>query len=175
MQVLGWLFMNTVINAQHITPIKANWLYLIYVFFLKLMHLFAGGTNEGDHSDSSSMRKCLRKTRGELLFREYEVLACLTLCFHLFRMPSYIVTPITSMLRGFNFTYQHTTCEQVVQKKLVVWTKVVCQHHIHVFFFFLNTGGEIIGLLCFKMTTNHSYWCDPLSYPCFLPNNMLLL
>ncbi|XP_041849329.1 ORC ubiquitin ligase 1 [Melanotaenia boesemani] len=31
-----------------------------------------GGTNEGDHSDSPSMRKCLRKTRGELLFREYE-------------------------------------------------------------------------------------------------------
>uniref|UniRef100_A0A3B4ZW51 ORC ubiquitin ligase 1 n=1 Tax=Stegastes partitus TaxID=144197 RepID=A0A3B4ZW51_9TELE len=31
-----------------------------------------GGTNEGDHSDSPSMRKCLRKTRGELLLREYE-------------------------------------------------------------------------------------------------------
>nr|XP_019935826.1 PREDICTED: RING finger protein 219 [Paralichthys olivaceus] len=32
-----------------------------------------GGTNESDHSDSPSMRKCLRKTRGELLLREYEV------------------------------------------------------------------------------------------------------
>uniref|UniRef100_A0A3Q1F2Q9 RING-type domain-containing protein n=1 Tax=Acanthochromis polyacanthus TaxID=80966 RepID=A0A3Q1F2Q9_9TELE len=31
-----------------------------------------GGTNEGDHSDSPPMRKCLRKTRGELLLREYE-------------------------------------------------------------------------------------------------------
>ncbi|KAM6943428.1 ORC ubiquitin ligase 1 [Xenentodon cancila] len=31
-----------------------------------------GGTNEGEHSDSPSMRKCLRKTRGELLLREYE-------------------------------------------------------------------------------------------------------
>ncbi|XP_072236902.1 ORC ubiquitin ligase 1 [Leuresthes tenuis] len=31
-----------------------------------------GGTNESDHSDNPSMRKCLRKTRGELLFREYE-------------------------------------------------------------------------------------------------------
>lgn len=33
-----------------------------------------GGTNEGDHSDSPSVRKCLRKTRGELILREYEVL-----------------------------------------------------------------------------------------------------
>ncbi|XP_070826241.1 ORC ubiquitin ligase 1 [Chaetodon trifascialis] len=31
-----------------------------------------GGTSESDHSDSPSTRKCLRKTRGELLFREYE-------------------------------------------------------------------------------------------------------
>ncbi|XP_040019836.2 ORC ubiquitin ligase 1 [Gasterosteus aculeatus] len=31
-----------------------------------------GGTNESDHQDSLSMRKCLRKTRGELLLREYE-------------------------------------------------------------------------------------------------------
>uniref|UniRef100_A0A3Q2QAG6 RING-type domain-containing protein n=1 Tax=Fundulus heteroclitus TaxID=8078 RepID=A0A3Q2QAG6_FUNHE len=31
-----------------------------------------GGTNEGDYSESPSMRKCLRKTRGELLLREYE-------------------------------------------------------------------------------------------------------
>ncbi|KAF6732620.1 RING finger protein 219 [Oryzias melastigma] len=31
-----------------------------------------GGTNEGDHNDNPSMRKCLRKTRGELLLREYE-------------------------------------------------------------------------------------------------------
>ncbi|XP_051236374.1 ORC ubiquitin ligase 1 isoform X1 [Dicentrarchus labrax] len=31
-----------------------------------------GGTNESDHSDSPSMRKYLRKTRGELLLREYE-------------------------------------------------------------------------------------------------------
>ncbi|XP_074521764.1 ORC ubiquitin ligase 1 [Halichoeres trimaculatus] len=31
-----------------------------------------GGTNESDHSDSPRMRKCLRKTRGELLLREYE-------------------------------------------------------------------------------------------------------
>ncbi|CAN9507218.1 unnamed protein product [Ophioblennius macclurei] len=31
-----------------------------------------GGSNEGDHSDNPSIRKCLRKTRGELLFREYE-------------------------------------------------------------------------------------------------------
>ncbi|XP_075933995.1 uncharacterized protein obi1 isoform X2 [Anarhichas minor] len=31
-----------------------------------------GGTNESDHHDSLSMRKCLRKTRGELLLREYE-------------------------------------------------------------------------------------------------------
>ncbi|XP_059208006.1 ORC ubiquitin ligase 1 [Centropristis striata] len=31
-----------------------------------------GGTNESDHNDSPSMRKCLRKTRGELLLREYE-------------------------------------------------------------------------------------------------------
>ncbi|XP_039981421.1 ORC ubiquitin ligase 1 [Xiphias gladius] len=31
-----------------------------------------GGTNESDHSESPSTRKCLRKTRGELLLREYE-------------------------------------------------------------------------------------------------------
>ncbi|XP_029001080.1 ORC ubiquitin ligase 1 isoform X2 [Betta splendens] len=31
-----------------------------------------GGTNESDHSESASTRKCLRKTRGELLLREYE-------------------------------------------------------------------------------------------------------
>ncbi|XP_040894090.1 ORC ubiquitin ligase 1 [Toxotes jaculatrix] len=31
-----------------------------------------GGTNESDHIESPSMRKCLRKTRGELLLREYE-------------------------------------------------------------------------------------------------------
>lgn len=31
-----------------------------------------GGSNESDHSDSPSIRKCLRKTRGELLLREYE-------------------------------------------------------------------------------------------------------
>ncbi|XP_068175307.1 ORC ubiquitin ligase 1 [Antennarius striatus] len=31
-----------------------------------------GGTNETDHSDFPSMRKCLRKTRGELVLREYE-------------------------------------------------------------------------------------------------------
>ncbi|KAJ0001662.1 hypothetical protein NQD34_001458 [Periophthalmus magnuspinnatus] len=31
-----------------------------------------GGTNESDHKESTSTRKCLRKTRVELLFREYE-------------------------------------------------------------------------------------------------------
>ncbi|XP_061671091.1 ORC ubiquitin ligase 1 [Syngnathoides biaculeatus] len=31
-----------------------------------------GGTNESDHTESPSVRKCLRKTRGELLLREYE-------------------------------------------------------------------------------------------------------
>ncbi|XP_026176345.1 ORC ubiquitin ligase 1 [Mastacembelus armatus] len=31
-----------------------------------------GGTNDSDLSDSPSMRKCLRQTRGELLLREYE-------------------------------------------------------------------------------------------------------
>ncbi|KAK5874155.1 hypothetical protein PBY51_019128 [Eleginops maclovinus] len=31
-----------------------------------------GGTNESEHNDSTSIRKCLRKTRGELLLREYE-------------------------------------------------------------------------------------------------------
>ncbi|KAM9860869.1 ORC ubiquitin ligase 1 [Aulostomus maculatus] len=31
-----------------------------------------GNTNESDHSESPSTRKCLRKTRGELLLREYE-------------------------------------------------------------------------------------------------------
>ncbi|XP_061133381.1 ORC ubiquitin ligase 1 isoform X1 [Syngnathus typhle] len=31
-----------------------------------------GGTNESDHAESPSVRKCLRKTRGELLLREYE-------------------------------------------------------------------------------------------------------
>ncbi|XP_017296304.1 ORC ubiquitin ligase 1 [Kryptolebias marmoratus] len=31
-----------------------------------------GGTNEGDYSETPSMRKSLRKTRGELLLREYE-------------------------------------------------------------------------------------------------------
>ncbi|KAK2853866.1 hypothetical protein Q5P01_006527 [Channa striata] len=31
-----------------------------------------GGTNESDHSDSASTRKCLRKTRGQLLLQEYE-------------------------------------------------------------------------------------------------------
>ncbi|KAF7212294.1 ORC ubiquitin ligase 1 [Nothobranchius furzeri] len=31
-----------------------------------------GGTNESDYLDSPSMRNCLRKTRGELLLREYE-------------------------------------------------------------------------------------------------------
>lgn len=31
-----------------------------------------GGTNESDHNEKPSARKCLRKTRMELLFREYE-------------------------------------------------------------------------------------------------------
>ncbi|GAA6219615.1 RING finger protein 219 [Lates japonicus] len=31
-----------------------------------------GGTNDSDHSESPTVRKCLRKTRGELLLREYE-------------------------------------------------------------------------------------------------------
>ncbi|XP_058486146.1 ORC ubiquitin ligase 1 [Solea solea] len=31
-----------------------------------------GGTNESDHGEGPSVRKCLRKTRGELLLREYE-------------------------------------------------------------------------------------------------------
>ncbi|CAL9701460.1 unnamed protein product [Knipowitschia caucasica] len=31
-----------------------------------------GGTNESDHKECSSTRKCLRKTRMELLFKEYE-------------------------------------------------------------------------------------------------------
>ncbi|XP_033972954.1 ORC ubiquitin ligase 1 [Trematomus bernacchii] len=31
-----------------------------------------GGTNESEHNDNPSLRKCLRKTRGELLLREYE-------------------------------------------------------------------------------------------------------
>uniref|UniRef100_A0A8C6SG98 RING-type domain-containing protein n=1 Tax=Neogobius melanostomus TaxID=47308 RepID=A0A8C6SG98_9GOBI len=31
-----------------------------------------GGTNEGDHKEKPSTKKCLRKTRVELLFREYE-------------------------------------------------------------------------------------------------------
>ncbi|XP_051918632.1 ORC ubiquitin ligase 1 [Hippocampus zosterae] len=31
-----------------------------------------GGTNESEHTESPSVRKCLRKTRGELLLREYE-------------------------------------------------------------------------------------------------------
>lgn len=31
-----------------------------------------GGSNESDHKESTSTRKCLRKTRVELLFREYE-------------------------------------------------------------------------------------------------------
>ncbi|XP_029945444.1 RING finger protein 219 [Salarias fasciatus] len=31
-----------------------------------------GGSNDSDHSDDPSVRKCLRKTRGELLLREYE-------------------------------------------------------------------------------------------------------
>uniref|UniRef100_A0A3P8UEW9 RING-type domain-containing protein n=1 Tax=Cynoglossus semilaevis TaxID=244447 RepID=A0A3P8UEW9_CYNSE len=31
-----------------------------------------GGTNESDHVDTPSVRKCLRKSRGELLLREYE-------------------------------------------------------------------------------------------------------
>ncbi|XP_028257599.1 RING finger protein 219 [Parambassis ranga] len=31
-----------------------------------------GGTNESDQSDNPAMRKCLRKTRGELLLQEYE-------------------------------------------------------------------------------------------------------
>nr|XP_057944856.1 ORC ubiquitin ligase 1 [Doryrhamphus excisus] len=31
-----------------------------------------GGTNESDHTESPSVRNCLRKTRGELLLREYE-------------------------------------------------------------------------------------------------------
>lgn len=43
-----------------------------------------GGTNESDHSDSPSMRKCLRKTRGELLLREYEVWVHPAIYFHMF-------------------------------------------------------------------------------------------
>lgn len=39
-----------------------------------LMYSVTGGTNESDHSESPSTRKCLRKTRGELLLSEYEVL-----------------------------------------------------------------------------------------------------
>lgn len=41
---------------------------------LYLCACVTGGTNEGDHSDSPSVRKGLRKTRGELILREYEVL-----------------------------------------------------------------------------------------------------
>lgn len=46
----------------------------------KIILLFTcsvGGSNESDHKESTSTRKCLRKTRVELLFREYEV--CLQL------------------------------------------------------------------------------------------------
>lgn len=32
-----------------------------------------GGTNEKYNSDDPSIKKCLRKTRGELLLQEYEV------------------------------------------------------------------------------------------------------
>lgn len=44
-----------------------------FVYLLLYFCVSAGGTNESDHSDSPSMKKCLRKTRGELLLREYEV------------------------------------------------------------------------------------------------------
>lgn len=47
--------------------------FLLNLFICNCIHVFTGGTNESDHSDSPSMRKCLRKTRGELLLREYEV------------------------------------------------------------------------------------------------------
>lgn len=40
-----------------------------YYYFLVL----AGGTNENYNNDDPSMKKCLRKTRGELLLQEYEV------------------------------------------------------------------------------------------------------
>ncbi len=43
-----------------------------------------GGTNESDHNDSPSMKRCLRKTRGELLLREYEVWEHHDTCFHIF-------------------------------------------------------------------------------------------
>lgn len=40
-----------------------------YYYFLVL----AGGTNENYNNDDPSIKKCLRKTRGELLLQEYEV------------------------------------------------------------------------------------------------------
>lgn len=40
-----------------------------YYYFLVL----AGGTNETYNNNDPSMKKCLRKTRGELLLQEYEV------------------------------------------------------------------------------------------------------
>lgn len=35
--------------------------------------LLAGGTNENYNNNDPSIKKCLRKTRGELLLQEYEV------------------------------------------------------------------------------------------------------
>lgn len=55
---------------------KSCFLWTLLVFFFRVLVLDcipAGGTNE---SDSPSTRKCLRKTRGELLLREYEVGTC---------------------------------------------------------------------------------------------------
>lgn len=55
-----------------------------YYYFLVL----AGGTNENYNNDDPSMKKCLRKTRGELLLQEYEVG---------FQLPLYFTFPSTNM------------------------------------------------------------------------------
>lgn len=65
---------------------------------------FTGGTNESDHSDSPSMRKCLRKTRGELLLREYEVWVHHAMHFYMFHMLFHML--IHKQVDALEQTYQ---------------------------------------------------------------------
>lgn len=62
-------------QAQQLCTVTSTSCFLNSLFLLLFLFcvFLVGGTNESDHSESPSVRKCLRKTRGELLLREYEV------------------------------------------------------------------------------------------------------
>lgn len=58
-----------IIGKEQSNPRKTHPQSFNYPYFLPL----AGGTNENYNNDDPSIKKGLRKTRGELLLQEYEV------------------------------------------------------------------------------------------------------